>query len=149
MEKVFRKDQRIQGVALVNRIFVVRLKLVESDDLKLKFPLTFLQMIIDQGDILELTWKMAKKMRKASTINATMYENAANVKAMIDNFQDLREVLKLSILSDVRRRRQKSKLRNVNKSQADLKSRYLSKRNRIAKISIKFVKSQRKDKYYF
>ena len=88
-------------------------------------------------------------MRKASTINATMYENAANVKAMIDNFQDLREVLKLSILSDVRRRRQKSKLRNVNKSQADLKSRYLSKRNRIAKISIKFVKSQRKDKYYF
>ena len=66
-------------------------------------------------------------MRKASTINATMYENAANVKAMIDNFQDLREVLKLSILSDVRRRRQKSKLRNVNNSQADQKSRYLSK----------------------
>ena len=62
-----------------------------------------------------------------------MYENAANVKAMIDNFQDLREVLKLSILSDVRRRRQKSKLRNVNKSQADLKSRYLSKRNQVAK----------------
>ena len=66
-------------------------------------------------------------MRKASTINATMYENAANVKAMIDNFQDLKQVLKLSILSDVRRRRQKSKLRNVNKSQADQKSRYLSK----------------------
>ena len=66
-------------------------------------------------------------MRKASTINATMYENAANVKAMIDNFQDLKQVLKLSILLDVRRRRQKSKLRNVNKSQADQKSRYLSK----------------------
>ena len=78
-----------------------------------------------------------------------MYENAANVKAMIDNVQDLREVLKLSILSDVRRRRQKSKLRNVNKSQADQKSRYLSKRNELAKISIKIVKSQRKDKYYF
>ena len=56
-----------------------------------------------------------------------MYENAANVKAMIDNFQDLKQVLKLSILSDVRRRRQKSKLRNVNNSQADQKSRYLSK----------------------
>ena len=58
MEKVFRKDQRIQGVALVNRIFVVRLKLVESDDLKLKFPLTFLQMIR------QTIWNLRGKWRR-------------------------------------------------------------------------------------
>ena len=29
-----------------------------------------------------LTWKMAKKMRKASTMSATMYEKAAKVKAI-------------------------------------------------------------------
>ena len=34
-----------------------------------------------------LTWKMEKKSRKASIIRAAMYENAANVNAMIYNLK--------------------------------------------------------------
>ena len=49
----------------------------------------------------QLTWKMAKKMRKASTIRATMYEKAANVKAMMKLFSSSQylKFLSFSLLS--------------------------------------------------
>ena len=67
MEDVFREYQRVQTGALVYRILVVSFQLIKSNDLQRR-------RYKYQNRITKIkpTWKMAKKMRKASMMRATM-----------------------------------------------------------------------------